>query len=447
MKKKSSYVCQQCGNVTTKWNGKCGECNTWGSIIEDDIADNIFSASKKGEILKIKRLGDSVKEAPRFSSGVKELDRVLGGGFVEGSSVLIGGSPGIGKSTLLLQVAGYFSQDSDCLYVTGEESVEQISLRAKRLSMSDSNVCLAGTTSVADIVATIKCNRKIRLLIIDSIQTMYNSNVESTPGTISQVRASANELISVSKGLGVTLVIVGHVTKEGQIAGPKLLEHMVDAVLYFEETKGDNFRIIRTIKNRFGPANEIGVFEIANEGLLEVANPSSLFLSEREDNLSGSVVFAGIEGSRPILVEIQALVVQTNMVTPRRAVVGWDVNRLAMVVAILRKRYGLFLGDKEIYLNVAGGLKIQDPAADLAVAVALISATIDKPVLNNCVIFGELSLSGAVREVSKSIIRLNEASKLGFKNAIISQIKQKLTANIEYNQIININDLHSIFRN
>ena len=412
------------------------------------MASSPTTKSKEGSSIKIKKLGDASVESKRFNSHIKELDRVLGGGFVEGSSILLGGSPGIGKSTLLLQVSAYFSQHNDCLYVTGEESIEQVNLRAKRLGLSGSNVFVVGTTSVADIISTINSKRNIKLLIIDSIQTMYNNGIDSSPGTISQVRASAHELISASKKLGTTLIIVGHVTKDGQIAGPKLLEHMVDAVLYFEEAKGDHFRIIRTIKNRFGPANEIGVFEISSSGLLEVTNPSSLFLGEREDNLSGSVVFAGIEGTRPVLVEIQALVVPTNnMVTPRRSVVGWDNNRLAMIVAILHKKYGLFLGDKEIYLNVAGGLKINEPAADLAVAAALISAATDVPVPNNHVFFGELSLSGAVRAVSKANIRLKESHKLGFNYSIGPDISKDKDSSINHKKISHIREMRDILQN
>jgi DNA repair protein RadA/Sms len=305
------------------------------------------------------------------------------------------------------------------LYVSGEESIDQVRLRARRLNLHESPVNLISATNVKDIIATLGASKKPAIVVIDSIQTMYVEDITSAPGTVSQVRASTHELISFAKSKNISLLIVGHVTKEGQIAGPKVLEHMVDTVLYFEGERGHQFRILRSIKNRFGAANEIGVFEMRVDGLVQIPNPSSLFLSAMNNKVSGSVVFAGVEGTRPVLVEIQALVATSSSPTPRRAVVGWDVNRLAMVIAILQTRYGIFLADKEVYLNVAGGLKVNDPAADLAVAAALISSAINKPLPKDSVVFGELGLSGEVRMVAQADIRLKESEKLGFSNAIV----------------------------
>ena len=384
---------------------------------------------------------------PRRESGIAEMDRVLGGGFVKGSAILIGGDPGIGKSTLLLQVvAAMANQGAECVYITGEESVNQVRLRGQRLGLTQANVQLAAATSVSEILNTLSSpsplegegrgegtasgkekdpspnpslkGRGMKLVIIDSIQTMYVEDVESVPGTVTQVRTAAHELITKAKQSGMVLVLVGHVTKDGQIAGPKVLEHMVDTVLYFEGERGHPFRIIRAVKNRFGAANEIGVFEMTESGLKEVPNPSALFLAEREMHLSGSAVFAGIEGTRPVLMEIQALISPSYMSMPRRAVVGWDAGRLSMLLAVLQTRAGFSFGDKEVFLNVAGGLKINEPAADLAVAAALVSALIDVPVPENTVFFGEIGLAGEVRQVSHAAVRIREAAKLGFTQGI-----------------------------
>jgi DNA repair protein RadA/Sms len=342
----------------------------------------------------------------------------LGGGFVSGSATLIGGDPGIGKSTLLLQAAAAVSKSGrKVIYVSGEEALAQLRMRASRLGLSDANIELAAETNVADIIKTLEKLGDIALVVIDSIQTMWSPAIEAAPGTVSQVRVSSQELIHFAKNSNAPLVLVGHVTKDGQIAGPRVLEHMVDTVVYFEGDRGDQFRILRAIKNRFGPAHEIGVFEMQAAGLIEVQNPSALFLEGRETDVPGAAVFAGIEGTRPVLVEIQALAAPSSLATPRRAVVGWDANRLSMVLAVLEARCGMSFAGRDVFLNVAGGLRINEPAADLAVAAALISSLSGKPIARDTIVYGELSLSGAVRPVAQNNVRLKEAEKLGFKSA------------------------------
>ncbi len=373
----------------------------------------------KGRRLEFVGLTGASEPAPRRMTGIAEFDRVCGGGLVPGSAVLIGGDPGIGKSTLLLQAVGRLAQDWRCAYVSGEEAVDQVRLRAQRLGVVSAPVDLASATNVRDIVATLDASDCPGIIVIDSIQTMYVDTLDSAPGTVAQVRASAQELIRVAKRRGVVLLLVGHVTKEGMIAGPRVLEHMVDTVLYFEGERGHQFRILRAVKNRFGPTDEIGVFEMGDAGLSEVANPSALFLAERRGDVSGAAVFAGMEGSRPVLVEVQALVAPSPLGTPRRAVVGWDSARLAMVLAVLEARCGVQIGANDVYLNVAGGLRIGEPAADLAVAAALVSSLTGEPVPADAVVFGEIGLSGEVRAVSQTDTRLKEAAKLGFSTAII----------------------------
>lgn len=363
----------------------------------------------------------------RIPTGIKELDRVSGGGLVPGSAILVGGDPGIGKSTLLLQVCASIANapsKPECYYISGEEAIDQVRIRAKRLGLEQSPVNLASTTDVKDIIETLD-KSDAAVVIIDSIQTMYLEEVESTPGSVAQVRACAYELIKLAKKKGFVLFLVGHVTKQGAIAGPRVLEHMVDTVLYFEGERGHHFRILRAVKNRYGATDEIGVFEMQDKGLVEVENPSALFLAERQGNISGSCVFAGIEGSRPVLVEIQALVSPTSYASPKRAVVGWDSNRLAMVLAVLEARCGMNLSSQDIYLNIAGGLKISEPAADLAVAMAVISSMTNKPLPSDTVIFGEIGLSGEIRAVSQPNSRLKEAHKLGFVSAIMPATYQK----------------------
>ena len=404
-----------------KWAGRCDGCGEWNTLIEEAAPD---SAPKglgvgKGRRLEFVGLSGASEPAPRRMTGIAEFDRVCGGGLVPGSAVLIGGDPGIGKSTLLLQAVGRLAQDWRCAYVSGEEAVDQVRLRAQRLGCASAPVDLASATNVRDIVATLDGGDCPGVIVIDSIQTMYVDTLDSAPGTVAQVRASAQELIRVAKRRGVVLLLVGHVTKEGMIAGPRVLEHMVDTVLYFEGERGHQFRILRAVKNRFGPTDEIGVFEMGDAGLSEVSNPSALFLAERRGDVSGAAVFAGMEGTRPVLVEVQALVAPSPLGTPRRAVVGWDSARLAMVLAVLEARCGVQIGANDVYLNVAGGLKVTEPAADLAVAAALVSSLTGEPVPADTVVFGEIGLSGEVRAVSQSDTRLKEAAKLGFSTAII----------------------------
>ena len=418
----SEYVCNNCGHVTTKWSGKCEACGQWNTISEmaGSAAPPIGRGAKKtkGKSVELAPLAGNDKEPERRKSGIGEFDRVLGGGLVPGSATLIGGDPGIGKSTLLLQAAAAVSKSGGkVIYVSGEEALAQLRMRASRLGLSDANVELAAETNVADIIKTLEKLGDIALVVIDSIQTMWSPAIEAAPGTVSQVRVASQELIHFAKNSDAPLVLVGHVTKDGQIAGPRVLEHMVDTVVYFEGDRGDQFRILRAIKNRFGPAHEIGVFEMQGAGLMEVQNPSALFLEGREADVPGAAVFAGIEGTRPVLVEIQALAAPSSLATPRRAVVGWDANRLSMVLAVLEARCGMSFAGRDVFLNVAGGLRINEPAADLAVAAALISSLSGKPIARDTIVYGELSLSGAVRPVAQNNVRLKEAEKLGFKSA------------------------------
>ena len=418
----SEYVCNQCGNVTTKWSGKCESCEQWNTISEiaGSSAPPVGRGAKKakGKSVELAPLAGDDKEPERRKSGIGEFDRVLGGGLVPGSATLIGGDPGIGKSTLLLQAAAAVSkQGGKVIYVSGEEALAQLRMRASRLGLADADVQLASETNVADIIKTLEKQGDLALVVIDSIQTMWSPAIEAAPGTVSQVRVASQELIHFAKNSDAPLVLVGHVTKDGQIAGPRVLEHMVDTVVYFEGDRGDQFRILRAIKNRFGPAHEMGLFEMQGLGLMEVQNPSALFLEGREADVPGAAVFAGIEGTRPVLVEIQALAAPSSLATPRRAVVGWDTNRLSMVLAVLEARCGLSFAGRDVFLNVAGGLRINEPAADLAVAAALISSLSGKPIARDTIVYGELSLSGAVRPVAQNNVRLKEAEKLGFKSA------------------------------
>ncbi|GHA53832.1 DNA repair protein RadA [Amylibacter ulvae] len=416
-----AYTCSNCGASHKKWAGRCETCGEWNSIQEEAP----LAAGPKGKTLGANKgrkipLGDlSTVDAPlpRGLSGIQELDRVLGGGLVPSSAILVGGDPGIGKSTLLLQAAASFARNGQkAIYISGEEASSQIRMRAQRLELTDAPVRLATETNLRDILTTLEEERP-DIAIIDSIQTMWSDHVDSAPGSVSQVRATAHELTTFAKRRGVSVILVGHVTKEGQIAGPRVVEHMVDTVLYFEGERGHQFRILRAVKNRYGPADEIGVFEMTGMGLQQVTNPSALFLGERDNPAAGSIVFAGIEGSRPLLVEIQALVAQSSLATPRRAVVGWDSARLSMILAVLESRCGISFAGLDVYLNIAGGLRISEPAADLAVAAALISARQDRALPKDTVVFGEISLSGALRPISQAENRLKEATKLGFSNA------------------------------
>jgi DNA repair protein RadA/Sms len=442
------YACQQCGEVHAKWSGRCDGCGAWNSLIEEVPRETAPAGlGKRGLDHRVARslgfvgLTGPSTLPPRRQTGIAELDRVCGGGFVPGSAVLVGGDPGIGKSTLLLQAAAAIATAA---YITGEEAIDQVRLRAERLGVAASPLLLAAASNVRDIVAALDRGDAPDLVVIDSIQTMYIDALDSAPGTVSQVRATAQELIRVAKRRGFVLVLVGHVTKEGVIAGPRVLEHMVDTVLYFEGERGHQFRILRAVKNRFGATDEIGVFEMSDRGLVEVPNPSALFLSgrtagardgfdaaeDRPDGLAsvqvgGSAVFAGMEGTRPVLVEIQALVNPAVLGVPRRAVVGWDGTRLAMITAVLDARCGLSMGANDIYLNIAGGLRIVEPAADLAVAAALVSALKETPVPADTVVFGEIALSGDVRPVGHTEARLKEAAKLGFASAWMPHRREK----------------------
>ena len=423
-KARSNFVCQNCGAVTPRWQGKCESCGEWNSIVEETAAQASVPAtqrtSRKGRLIALEPLSGKSEDAPRIASGIKELDRVTGGGFVRGSAILLGGDPGIGKSTLLIEaVAALARKGKRVVYVSGEEAVDQVRMRAQRLGLTDASVQLAAETNVEDIVATLSEGTPPALAIIDSIQTMWTETVESAPGTVTQVRGSAQQLLRFAKKSGTAIVLVGHVTKDGQIAGPRVVEHMVDAVLSFEGDGAHQFRILRAMKNRFGPTDEIGVFEMTGGGLKEVENPSALFLSDRDTSSPGTAVFAGLEGTRPLLVEIQALVAPTALGTPRRAVVGADQSRLSMILAVLEARCGVRLGQQDVYLNIAGGLRISEPAADLAIAAALISSLYNVPLPADCVYFGEASLTGAVRAVPQATARMKEAAKLGFARAVI----------------------------
>ena len=430
-RRERQFVCQECGAVYRKWQGRCEACEAWNTIVEEAPPERRPGgpAIAGGRPLPFASLDGGEAPVPRVPTGLPELDRVLGGGIVHGSAILIGGDPGIGKSTLLLQVmAGLAAAGHPCTYISGEEAIAQIRLRAQRLGLTGSPLRLAASNSLRDILTTLNAESRERaavaggipeIVVVDSIQTVYADGIDSAAGTVSQVRACAHELVRHAKASGAAVLLVGHVTKEGQLAGPRVVEHMVDAVLYFEGDRGHQFRIVRAVKNRFGATDEIAVFEMGDAGLAEVANPSALFLADREAPVSGACVFAGIEGTRPLLMELQALVAESPLGTPRRAVVGWDGARLAMVLAVLETRCGVRFGASDIYLNVAGGLRVREPAADLAAAAALLSALTDKPLPQKMVAFGEVSLAGEIRPVTQMEARLKEAAKLGFTEALV----------------------------
>jgi len=415
------FVCQACGAVAPKWQGRCDACGAWNTLAEEAPPPAGPAArSLGGRRVEFVGLQGSAPPPPRIATGSAEFDRVLGGGMVPGSAILVGGDPGIGKSTILLQAAARIAAAGKrALYISGEEAVAQVRLRAQRLGLGESPMQLAAATALRDIATTLEQERDAALVVMDSIQTVWLDSLESAPGTVAQVRAGAAELIRIAKARDFALVLVGHVTKEGTLAGPRVLEHMVDATLYFEGDRGHQFRILRAVKNRYGATDEIGVFEMTDRGLMEVANPSALFLAERRGNVSGSAVFAGIEGTRPVLVEVQCLLSPSAGGSPRRQVQGWEGGRLAMLLAVLETRCGLGLGMNDVYLNVAGGLRISEPAADLAVAAALVSAATDRPTDPGMVYFGEVGLSGEVRQVAQPDQRLREAQKLGFTAATL----------------------------
>jgi DNA repair protein RadA/Sms len=420
-KPKTRYMCTACGSEQSRWQGQCPDCAEWNSLVQESAVVNVFSArhdlSTGGRTVELVGLDAEVALPERLKTGIDEFDRAIGGGIVPGSALLVGGDPGIGKSTLLLQVAARLASDGHrVVYVSGEEAADQVRLRALRLGLGTSPVQLAAATSVRDILTTVGTGEAPALLVIDSIQTMHSDLIEGAPGTVSQVRASAQELVRFAKQRGTALVLVGHVTKDGTIAGPRVLEHMVDTVLGFEGERSHQYRILRASKNRFGGTDEIGVFAMEGAGLKQVPNPSVLFLTQRGEPVSGTSVFPALEGTRPVLVEIQALTVRlASGATPRRAAVGWDSGRLAMLLAVLEARCGLSFATAEVYLNIAGGYRLNDPAADLAVAAALVSAMSERSVPQETVVMGEVALSGEVRPVAHGALRLKEAAKLGFE--------------------------------
>jgi len=420
-----TYVCQSCGAVSHKWSGQCDACDQWNTIIEEK-GEAPASGAKgatlpKGRATRLVDLKGESPAPPRILSNITELDRVTGGGFVPGSAVLIGGDPGIGKSTLLLQaLAALGTAGQKVVYVTGEEAIAQVRLRAARLGLAEAPVLLAAETNVSDIIATLNEGEPPAVVVIDSVQTLWSPAVDSAPGTVSQLKAGSEALVRYAKTKGACVLLVGHVTKDGQIAGPKVIEHLVDTVLYFEGDRGHQFRILRAVKNRFGPTDEIGVFEMSDGGLQEVTNPSRLFMGSAEQAAPGTAVFAGIEGTRPLLVEVQALVSPSTLGTPRRTAVGWDGTRLAMILAVLEARAGVSLAQHDVFLNVAGGLRLKEPAADVAVAAALLSSLSDTIIPHGTVLFGEIALSGAVRPVGQTEPRLKEAQKLGLDHAVLA---------------------------
>lgn len=438
------YVCQSCGGVHGKWAGQCPACGAWNTMVEEAqsrppgaLAPVKTGRGQRG--LVFETLETETPAPLRILTGVAEFDRVCGGGVVPGSALLVGGDPGVGKSTLLMQVVGQAAlRGARCAYISGEEAVEQVRARAHRMGLAQAPVQLAAETSLRIILDGLKRDA-FDLVVIDSIQTMWSDAHEAAPGSVTQVRAAAGELVRIAKKRGVAVILVGHVTKEGAIAGPRVIEHMVDAVLTFEGERGYPFRILRGVKNRFGATDEIGVFEMADAGLMEVVNPSALFLNTAGERAAGAAVFAGIEGSRPVLVEIQALVAPSAYGTPRRAVVGWDSGRLAMVLAVLEARCGLGFGDKDVYLNVAGGLRVTEPAADLAAAAALASSALDVALPQDCVVFGEISLSGDIRQVSRMDGRLKEAAKLGFGQAL-GPVEAEGAAGMNVNAVARLTD-------
>jgi DNA repair protein RadA/Sms len=445
MAKSSSFACQSCGAVHSKWSGKCDACGGWNTITEEGAAPPIGSGATKrlkGRKFALEDLKTEDAPPPRRVTGIGEFDRVCGGGLVAGSALLVGGDPGIGKSTLILQALGeYAKQGGHAVYISGEEAMAQVRMRAARMDLSNAPLALGAATNVEDILATLDAGKPPGIVAIDSIQTLWTGALDAAPGTIAQVRTASFDLVRYAKASGAALLLVGHVTKDGQIAGPKAVEHLVDAVLYFEGERGHHFRVLRAVKNRFGPTDEIGVFEMTGKGLAEVANPSALFLGDRHSAAPGTAVFAGLEGTRPLLCEIQALVAASSYGTPRRAVVGWDTGRLAMILAVLDARAGVGISGSDVYLNVAGGLKIAEPAADLAAAAALVSSFGGEPLPRDCVFFGEISLTGDVRPVPQAELRLKEAAKLGFKRAYIPAGTRADGAGLALTEISSVADL------
>ncbi|HTT81966.1 MAG TPA: DNA repair protein RadA [Rhizomicrobium sp.] len=444
----TNHVCQACGAVAAKWSGRCEACGAWNTIVEERASAPLGSAARKparGRVISLEDLRTEETAPARRATGIAEFDRVCGGGLVPGSAVLVGGDPGVGKSTLILQaLAAYARTGERAVYISGEEAIGQVRLRAARMQLADAPVALGAATCVEDILATLEAGPTPGIVAIDSIQTIWTSALDAAPGTIAQLRTASFDLVRYAKTSGAALLLVGHVTKDGQIAGPKAVEHLVDAVLYFEGERGHHFRVLRAVKNRFGATDEIGVFEMTGAGLAEVANPSALFLGDRNSNAPGTAVFAGLEGTRPLLVEVQALVARTSYGTPRRAVVGWDTGRLAMILAVLDSRAGLGASGHDVYLNVAGGLEIGEPAADLAAAAALISSLTGQALPKGSVFFGEISLTGEIRPAPQPELRLKEAAKLGFTTAIVPAGIKAAPAGLAFREARDVVDLARI---
>lgn len=447
-KKNTVFFCQECGYESSKWMGQCPGCKAWNTFVEESISPSVTSVNKGSNRLSLSEKREpvilsevSMDKEERLYTGIQELDRVLGGGIVSGSLTLVGGDPGIGKSTLLLQVCRILSQkEKKILYISGEESLKQIKIRAMRIGDFTNHLLLLCETNLGVIEDTI---RRIQphVVIIDSIQTMYNEAVSAAPGSVSQVRESTGVFLQLAKGLGVSIFIVGHVTKEGTVAGPRVLEHMVDTVLYFEGDRHASYRILRGVKNRFGSTNEIGVFEMREKGLVEVRNPSEFMLSGKPIGASGSIVTCSMEGTRPMLIEIQALVCASNFGIPRRQATGIDFNRLNLLIAVLEKRVGLQISAQDAYVNIAGGIKIQEPALDLAVIMALVSSYKNRPIDDHLVAFGEVGLSGEVRSVNMAEQRILEAKKLGFKTCIIPKASLDSVSQIKNIEIIGVSNV------
>ena len=440
--KKSIFFCQNCGHEEAKWLGQCPACKEWNTFVEERIDSGITKgttvAARAVHEAKVVPLTEvTADDDTRSETGIKELDRVLGGGIVPGSLVLVGGDPGIGKSTLLLQVCQRMAQMKKILYISGEESQAQIKLRANRMGNFTSSLLLLCETNLGIIRSVIEKERP-ELVIIDSIQTMYSEDVTSAPGSVSQVRESTNDFMQLAKGLCIPIFIVGHVTKEGTVAGPRVLEHMVDTVLYFEGDRHASYRILRAVKNRFGSTNEIGVFEMRQSGLVEVENPSEYMLSGKPENASGSVVACSMEGTRPILLEIQALVCRTNFGMPRRTAAGTDYNRVNLLMAVLEKRLGMSLGNCDAYVNIAGGIKMNEPAIDLGIVMALVSSYRNRPIDEKTIVFGEVGLSGEVRAVNMPEQRVAEAKKLGFETCILPEISLKMVKEIQGIRLVGV---------
>ena len=442
MKSKIVYLCSACGNDHPKWNGQCPSCNEWGTLQEYKVS-NKKQFQKNGIKRDSQKLEDVLikGESKRLSVGIPEMDRVLGGGLLSGTLILLGGNPGIGKSTLALQILPSF--DQAVLYISAEESESQVGLRAQRLGVSSTNLHLSSENNIDSILNQISIVHP-KLVVIDSIQTVFNDELDSLPGSVSQIRECGQRLLQLAKQENISVIIIGHVTKEGIIAGPKMLEHMVDTVLYLEGDDRYDHRILRSAKNRFGATNEVGIFQMEEKGLIEVKNPSELFLSERQNDITGSVIFSSLEGRRPILVEIQALVSNANFGTPQRNVNGFDYKRLAMLLAVLEKRLGILMGTKDVFINLVGGLKVNDPAADLSVISAVASSAKNKLISDSIVLIGEVGLGGEVRSVSGLNVRIKEAESLGFKHVIaplssVNRIK-KDSKKIKVTGVSNVNE-------